>query len=183
MEWGLVPPWAEDRDDGGFINARAETLTEKPSFRDAFEGTGGAGRCLVLADGFYEWVETDDGKQPYRVTRADGEPFAMAGLWSRWEPPTEQTGLGDFAGSGPGGVDPVETFTIVTTEPNAVVAELHHRMAVILPPGREREWLTREAADAAELLRPYEGELDAYPVSTLVNDPANDTPEVAEPIY
>ena len=189
MEWGLVPPWADSRDDGGFINARAETVADKPSFRDAFRREGPGGRCLVLADGFYEWVETESGKQPYRVTLADERPFAMAGLWTPFEPATEQTGLGDFGAdaggdgpSDPGGPDPVETFTIVTTEPNATVAELHHRMAVVLPEDREREWLTAPADEAADLLEPYEGEMRAYPVSEAVNDPSNDTPAVTEPL-
>jgi len=190
MEWGLVPPWADSREDGGFINARAETVADKPSFREAFRRAEG-GRCLVLADGFYEWVETEDGKQPYRVTLADERPFAMAGLWTAFEPATEQTGLGEFGmGAGGGGSsdpgagepDPVETFTIVTTEPNATVAELHHRMAVVLPEGREREWLTAPAEEAAALLEPYDGEMQAYPVSEAVNDPGNDSPAVAEPL-
>jgi putative SOS response-associated peptidase YedK len=186
MEWGLVPPWADSRDDGGFINARAETVADKPSFREAFRREEG-GRCLVLADGFYEWVEEGGSKQPYRVTLADGRPFAMAGLWTAFEPATEQMGLSEFGtggGSDPNSSDPdsVETFTIVTTEPNATVAELHHRMAVVLPEGREREWLTAPAEEAADLLAPYEGEMRAYPVSEAVNDPSNDSPAVAEPL-
>lgn len=188
MEWGLVPPWADSRDEGGFINARAETVADKPSFRDAFRREEG-GRCLVLADGFYEWVEEDDGKQPYRVTLEGERPFAMAGLWTPFEPATEQTGLGEFGAGGDGstdpgagGPDPVETFTIVTTEPNATVADLHHRMAVVLPAGREREWLTATAEEAADLLEPYGGEMRAYPVPEAVNDPSNDTPAVAEPL-
>jgi len=186
MEWGLVPPWADSREDGGFINARAETIADKPSFRDAFRQDGPGGRCLVLADGFYEWVEGDGGKQPYRVTLADERPFAMAGLWTPFEPATEQTGLGDFGtatgGDGPAGPDPVQTFTVVTTEPNATVAELHHRMAVVLPEGREREWLHAPAEEAADLLGPYQGEMRAYPVSEAVNDPSNDVPAVVEPL-
>jgi len=181
MEWGLVPPWADSRDDGGFINARAETLADKPSFRDAYRRERG-GRCLVLADGFYEWVDADGTTRPYRVTLADGEPFAMAGLWTEWTPTTTQTGLGEFAGDGPDDPDPVRTFAVVTTEPNATVADLHHRMAVVLPPDREREWLTAPAGDAADLLGPYEGEMRAYRVSEAVNDPANDSPAVAEPV-
>lgn len=189
MEWGLVPPWADSRDDGGFINARAETVADKPSFRDAFRRAGPGGRCLVLADGFYEWVEENGGKQPYRVTIEGERPFAMAGLWTAFEPATEQVGLGEFGAGGngssdpgAGGPDPVETFTIVTTEPNATVAELHHRMAVVLPEGREREWLTASPDEAAGLLEPYEGEMRAYPVSEAVNDPSNDTPAVTEPL-
>jgi len=187
-EWGFVPPWADSKSDFGFINARAETLTEKPTFRDAFEQSSREGfqmgRCLVPADGFYEWVEGESGKQPYRVRRADDGLFAMAGLWAQWQPPTTQTGLDAFGSDGTGGADPdvVETFTIVTTEPNDVVADLHHRMAVILPDGREREWLTGDVEDVSELLCPYDGELEAYPVSSAVNDPANDSPALVEPV-
>ncbi len=196
FQWGLIPPWADDRSDGGMINARAETLAEKPSFRAAFEGieanreagdgTPGeaAGRCLVLADGFYEWAQTDRGKRPYRVTRVDGEPFAMAGLWTRWRPPDAQTGLGEFASESGPDADPdlVETFTIVTTEPNDVVADLHDRMAAILPAGREREWLDPEA-DAGYLLSPIDADkIRAYQVSRAVNDPSNDRPELVEEV-
>ncbi|NKE35425.1 SOS response-associated peptidase [Natronococcus sp. JC468] len=178
LEWGLVPSWADD-DSGGFINARAETVAEKPSFRGAYESR----RCLVPADGFYEWVETDDRKQPYRVALEDDRPFAMAGLWERWEPETTQTGLDAFGGGLEDDSDdgPLETFTIVTTEPNDLVAELHHRMAVILEPGREREWLT--ADDPRACLEPYPAdELRAYPVSTAVNDPGTDEPSLVEPL-
>lgn len=182
--WGLVPEWADD-DSTEFINARAETLEEKPSFRDAYtrsaerDGVPSAGRCLVLADGFYEWVEEDDGrKQPYYVTRRDGEPFAMAGLWSRWTPTTEQTDLASFGAGESADPDPVETFAIVTTEPNALVEKLHHRMAAILPRENEREWL----ADAEVPAPIDDGELRAYPVSTRVNSPANDGPELIEEV-
>jgi len=186
LEWGLIPSWADGRDDGGHINARAESLAEKPSFREAFHQTGGelaAGRCLVPADGFYEWVEEEGGKQPYRVTLDDERPFAMAGLWAQWRPPTTQTGLDSFGTDGDPETELVETFTVVTTEPNDLVADLHHRMAVILPENDHRRWLTAEADDAAELLRPYPSdEMRAYPVSTAVNDPANDSPSVVEPL-
>ncbi len=178
LEWGLVPSWADD-DRGGLINARAETIDEKPAFRDAYD----ARRCLVLADGFYEWVETASGKQPYRVAFVDDRPFAMAGLWERWESETTQTGLDAFGGGVAETDDegPLETFTIVTTEPNDLITDLHHRMAVILPPDREREWLS--AADPAELLEPYPADdMRAYPVSTAVNDPSVDEPSLIEPI-
>ena len=178
LEWGLIPHWVDDRADANRpINARAETVAEKRSFRDAYRNR----RCLVLADGFYEWQETDGGKQPYRVTLDNGEPFAMAGLWERWRPPQKQTGLGEFGDGEPTGeVDPVETFTIVTTEPNGVVGELHHRMAVVLQAGDERRWLD-DGDD--ELLRPYPDDgMTAYPVSTAVNDPSNDSPELVEEV-
>ena len=189
LEWGLVPSWADD-DSGGLINARAETIDEKPSFRDAYAQR----RCLVLADGFYEWVETDGRKQPYRVAFEDDRPFAMAGLYERWEPPepeTTQTGLGAFGG-GTGDTaegetveetGPVETFTIVTTEPNECVADLHHRMAVILAPDEEAIWLRGDPDEAAALLDPYpDDEMTVHPVSTRVNAPAVDAPDLIEPI-
>ncbi|THE63858.1 SOS response-associated peptidase [Salinadaptatus halalkaliphilus] len=181
FEWGLVPSWADDG-SGGMINARAETVDEKPSFREAYERR----RCLVPADGFYEWVETDDGKQPYRVTLEDERPFAMAGLWERWEPdePTTQAGLDAFGGGSEdaGGDDgPLETFTVVTTEPNELVGDLHHRMAVVLEPSAERRWL--EGEETGELLEPYPADdMRAYPVSTAVNDPSVDEPSLLEPV-
>ena len=178
LEWGLVPSWADD-ETGGLINARAETVAEKPSFRAAYERR----RCLVPADGFYEWVETDGGKRPYRIAFEDERPFAMAGLWERWEPETTQTGLDAFGGGveGAGDDGPLETFTVVTTEPNELVGELHHRMAVLLDPEDERRWLTED--DPRDLLEPYPADaMRAYPVSTAVNDPSNDDPSLVEPL-
>jgi len=187
LEWGLIPEWADERSDGGHINARAETLTEKASFREAFEQSGGefaAGRCLVPADGFYEWVNEEGGKQPYRVAFEDDRPFAMAGLWTQWQPPTTQTGLDAFSGGeATTESEIVESFTIITTEPNELVDELHHRMAVILSEDDHDRWLTGSTEDVRELLRPYpESEMRAYPVSTAVNDPGNDAPELIEPV-
>jgi putative SOS response-associated peptidase YedK len=212
LEWGFVPPWADRRAEFGFINARAETVAEKPTFRTAFAGSGATGaadtgavdepgevavgRCLVPADGFYEWVDGDTGagdgssdggrgdggSQPYRVRFEDDRLFAMAGLWARWQPPTTQTGLDAF-GDGPvdPDPDPVETFAVVTTEPNDLVADLHHRMAVILPREAETAWLRADADRALSLLEPYPAEgMSAYPVSEAVNDPSNDSPAVTE---
>ena len=180
MEWGLVPSWADDRSDHGYINARAETLSQKRSFADAYESR----RCLVPADGFYEWVSRDGGKQPYRVCLPDDALFAMAGLYERWEPPQRQTGLGEFGGSGADGGqdDVVETFTIVTTEPNEAVADLHHRMAVVLDPDEEGTWLHGSVDEAAQLLDPYDGPMRTYPVSTAVNSPDNDSPAIIEEV-
>ncbi|MFC6757708.1 MULTISPECIES: SOS response-associated peptidase [Haloarcula] len=180
MEWGLVPSFAEEKNDHGYINARAETLSEKRSFADAYESR----RCLVPADGMYEWVAEDGGKQPYRVALPDDDLFAMAGLYERWEPPQRQTGLGEFGASGDQGGqdDVVETFTIVTTEPNDTVADLHHRMAVILDPDEESQWLTGDTDTAAELLGPYDGPMRTYPISTAVNSPSNDSPDIIEPV-
>ena len=180
LEWGLVPTWADD-DHGGLINARAETVDEKPSFRDAYEARGECGRCLVLADGFYEWVEGDDGKRPYRVAFADDRPFAMAGLWTRREPETTQVGLEVFGDDADPEPDAIETFTIVTTEPNDLVADLHHRMATILAPGEERRWLAGDEPEG--VFDPYpSAEMCAYPVSRAVNSPGNDDPSLVEPL-
>ena len=197
MEWGLTPSWADESFD--LINARAETVREKRSFADAFERR----RCLVPADGFYEWVDGGgpdegnvraggSGKTPYRVAFEDDRPFAMAGLYGRWEPPepeTTQTGLGAFGGGSgdegdaDGSDGPVETFTVVTTEPNPLVADLHHRMAVILDSSEEETWLRGDPDEAAALLDPYPAdELTAYPVSTRVNSPGVDAPELIEPV-
>ena len=180
MEWGLIPAFADDRTDHGYINARAETLGEKRSFADAYESR----RCLVPADGMYEWVSEDGGKQPYRVALPDDALFAMAGLYERWEPPRRQTGLGEFTASGGGGGqdEVVETFTIVTTEPNETVAELHHRMAVILAPDEETEWLTGGVDTVDSLLDPYDGAMRRYPISTAVNSPSNDSPAIIEEV-
>ncbi|WP_430505846.1 SOS response-associated peptidase [Haloparvum sp. PAK95] len=177
LEWGLTPSWADERH--GHINARAETVDEKPAFEAAYESH----RCLVPADGFYEWVEQEGSKQPYRVAFEDDRPFAMAGLYERWTPPTTQTGLGDFGGGASTDEEPVESFTILTTEPNDLVADLHHRMAVILDPETEETWLHGTPEEAAELLEPYPATaMTAYPVSTRVNAAGNDGPELIEPV-
>ncbi|MBB6645437.1 SOS response-associated peptidase [Halobellus ruber] len=180
FKWGLIPSWADDAAVGNdLINARAETVEEKPSFAESFERR----RCLVPADGFYEWVREGAAKQPYRVAFDDDRPFAMAGLWDRWEPTHTQTGLGDFGGGGGASeADAVESFTVITTEPNDVVADLHHRMAVVLDPDEESTWLHGSTEEAAELLDPHPSEgWQAYPVSTRVNSPANDGPDLVEP--
>ena len=175
MEWGFTPSWADESFD--LINARAETVAEKRSFADAYESR----RCLVPATGFYEWTETATGKQPYRVAFEDDRPFAMAGVYERWQPPTRQAGLADFGADGSDvDDDPIETFAVVTTEPNDLVADLHHRMAVIVPPEREGDWLS--GVDDGGLFEPYDdAEMHAYPVSTAVNSPANDDPSLLEP--
>jgi putative SOS response-associated peptidase YedK len=176
LEWGLLPEWADEHDEG-HINARAETADEKPAFAEAYERR----RCLVPADGFYEWADRGDRKRPYRVAYEDDRPFAMAGLWERWTPETQQTGLDAFGSDGAdhGEADPVETFTVLTTEPNAVVEPLHHRMAVILDPDEERAWL--DGADVSLDPAPADG-FRSYPVSTAVNNPANDSPELLRPV-
>ena len=190
MTWGLTPSWAEEPFE--LINARAETVREKRSFADAYESR----RCLVPADGFYEWVDEGDGsgKRPYRVAFEDDRPFAMAGLYERWVPPepeTTQTGLGAFGGGTAGGSDVEsgdddrvrETFTVVTTEPNDLVADLHHRMAVILAPDEETQWLHGDPDTVTDLLDPYPAtEMGTYPVSTRVNAAGTDGPDLIEPV-
>ncbi|MFD1589124.1 SOS response-associated peptidase [Halorientalis brevis] len=162
FDWGFMPRWA-DADDQGFINARAETAHEKPAFSDAWESRP----CLVLSSGFYEWKETGRGrKQPYRVSREDDLAFAMAGLWQRWEDDGDRR----------------QTVTILTTDPNELVEPLHDRMAVVLPREAETTWLTAGPDERADLCRPYPNDdLDAYPISTAVNDPSNDSPAIVEP--
>ncbi len=176
LEWGLIPRWADDSATR-HINARSETVAEKPAFTDAYENR----RCLVPSNGFYEWVEEGTEKQPYRVAFEDDRPFAMAGLWERWTPTTRQTGLGDFGG----GVkekaenNPIETFTVLTTEPNEVVEPLHHRMAVILEQSSEDAWLAGEAISCEPT--PADA-FHAYPVSEAVNNPKHDSVELIQPI-
>ncbi len=162
LEWGLLPHWAEDPDDGPRpINARSETAAEKPMFRDAFEKR----RCLLLADGFYEWKGNRGSKQPYRIERPDREPYAYAGLWDTWEQNGETIG----------------TCTILTTEANDVVADIHDRMPVILQRGDERSWLNGAGVDdIRSMCQPYPGDLRAYPVSKQVNNPQNDSPHLLE---
>ncbi|MFC4358927.1 SOS response-associated peptidase [Halobium salinum] len=183
FEWGLVPTWAETKSDAGFINARSETVREKRSFAEAFERR----RCLVPADGFYEWTETDSGKQPYRVAFEDDRPFAMAGIWERWHPKARQSGLAEFGQGGADDPDPestvVETFAVLTTEPNATVSGLHDRMAVVLAPDEEDAWLDADPDAAGALLDPYPDDaMHAYPVSTRVNSPRNDDPSLVEAV-
>ncbi len=178
FKWGLTPEWADS--EQGHINARSETVRQKRSFADAYESR----RCLVPLDGFYEWVDTGDGKRPYRVAFEDDRPFAVAGLWERWEEPTRQTDIAEFGSDGANeDSTALETFTILTTEPNDLISELHHRMAVMLPPERESEWLSAASEEVAALLEPYpDDELTAYPVSERVNSPANDNPSLIDPL-
>jgi len=166
--WGLVPSWAKEVSTGGrLINARAETVAEKPSFRAAFKSR----RCLVPADGFYEWTKVSGGKQPHHIRFAHRGPFAFAGLWERW--------THDDA-------DPVESCTILTTEANELMVPLHHRMPVILPVQQYGVWLEgdpRKPDITETLLVPYPSEgMEAVPVSTVVNSVANDDPRCLDPI-
>lgn len=166
LRWGLVPSWAKDPSIGNrMINARAETAPDKPAFRSAFRRR----RCLVPADGFYEWRKAGARKQPYYVRMADGRPFAFAGLWERWE--------------GPDGA--VVSCALLTTGPNDLLAPIRDRMPVILSPADYGAWLDPEGRDPAKLLpllRPYPpGAMTAYPVRPLVNNPAADDSRCIEP--
>ncbi len=166
LKWGLIPSWADGPGIGNkMINARAETVSEKPSFRKAFKDR----RCLILTDGFYEWQRTPDGKQPYYIRMKDGSPFAFAGLWEAWRDEEE-----------------IRSCTIITTKANELVGEVHHRMPVILPPEDYELWLDPEFEEKealTSLLRPYtSGDMEAYPVSRWVNSPSNNAPDCIESV-
>lgn len=172
VQWGLVPSWSKDPSIGArMINARAETAPEKPSFRAAFKRR----RCLVPASGFYEWKKLDKRKQPYYITMDNGQPFGFAGLWEFWQ------GADGSA---------LETCTILTTEPNELMAELHNRMPVIVAPEDYAMWLgsgeeetPRELDQLQHLLRAYPaGAMQAVPISTYVNSPHNEGPTCIEPL-
>jgi putative SOS response-associated peptidase YedK len=163
--WGLIPSWAKDPAIGNrMINARGETLGEKPSFRAAYKRR----RCLIVTDGFYEWVKIpgQKAKQPHYITLADQKPFAFAGLWEQWYSPDGSE---------------IKSATIITTNPNEMMAKLHNRMPVILDPADYDRWLTpaeRRPNQLNDLLVPYPTEkMTHYPVSTRVNNPRNDVPE------
>ena len=167
MRWGLVPPWAADPSVGArMINARAETVAEKPAFRSAYR----ARRCLVPADGFYEWRTEADGKQPYRVVRRDRAPFAFAGLWEIW------TGHGEGSA--------LETFTIVTTEANDTIAHIHHRMPVMLfDRSAFATWLQGDPAAVGDLLGSGDpAVIEAFAVDRRVGNVRNDDPDLATPV-
>jgi putative SOS response-associated peptidase YedK len=166
FRWGLVPSWAKDSSMGAkLINARSETVEEKPSFRDAFRRR----RCVIPADGFYEWARDGRGKkQPYYFRMRDDRPFGFAGLWERWEREGQV----------------INSCAILTTEANEVLRPVHDRMPVILHPHDYALWLEggeREQALLRELLRPYPaGEMVTHPVSALVNSPSNNGAELIE---
>lgn len=172
MRWGLVPSWAKEKKIGNsLINARAETVGEKPAFRSAFQRR----RCLIPADGFYEWKRSrpEDGpapkggtKTPYFIHLKSDEPFVFAGLWEFW--PAEK----------------LETFTILTTTPNEVMTPLHDRMPVILSEDRAKRWTDPDTTphELRAMLAPFDSEqMDAYPVSTAVNSPRNESPDLILP--
>ena len=174
LRWGLIPAWAKEPNIGyKLINARSETAHEKPSFRAAFR----ARRCLIPADGFYEWKRQGKTKQPWLIGLKEGAAFAFAGLWESWTVPAGLALTGSLAELAPG--DALETCTILTTEANAALAPIHPRMPVILPPEAYVPWLAGDAVPLA----PYPAEaMHAHPVSTLVNKPANDDARCVEPV-
>ena len=167
--WGLIPSWAKEPSIGSrMINARSETLIEKPSFRSAFRRR----RCLIPASGFYEWQPSKEqkSKTPMYIQLKSGKPFAFAGLWERWDSPEGSTIL---------------SCTIITTEPNELLASIHNRMPVILSPQSYPLWLDPGEPPVPalmDLLRPFPAdEMRAYPVSKLVNSPGNDQPALIKP--
>ena len=168
MRWGLIPSWAKDASIGNrMINARGETVAQKPSFRNALQRR----RCLVLADGFYEWQEAGKSKRPMRIVLKSGEPFAFAGLWESWRSPEGET---------------VRSCTIVTTAANDLLRPIHERMPVILPRELEEFWLDGDVTDSAALtdvLAPYPDEaMEFFQVSPLVNKAANNGPDLIVPV-
>jgi len=170
VQWGLIPEWSKDATGGSkMINARSETATTKPAFRDAFRKR----RCLIPADGFFEWETiTQKVKQPWHISRANGELLAFAGLWESWHDPEAEA--------------PVETCTILTTDANQFMSEIHDRMPVILSPDDWKQWLNPELQSPEPLLpllKPApEDWLVRVPVSTLVNNPKNETPDCLKPV-
>jgi len=168
MRWGLIPSWASDSSGAArMINARSETAGTKPAFRDPLTNR----RCLIPADGFYEWQRTGKVKQPYCFEVNDGELFAFAGIWDRWTDQNRNT---------------VETCSILTTSPNAVTSFVHDRMPVILVPDSYDIWLDpgmRDVTTASELLKPYDAQfMRSYPISTRINHVGNDDEECSAPV-
>jgi putative SOS response-associated peptidase YedK len=168
LRWGPIPSWAKDANIGNrLINARADTVAAKPSFRSAFKRR----RCLVPADGFYEWKRDGKVKQPFFIHRKDEEPFAFAGLWERWENPEDGK--------------EVQSCSLITTEANELMAPIHDRMPVILAESAYDRWLDLDepVSDLQSLLKPFPAnELAAYPISTYVNSPKNQGPKCIEPV-
>jgi putative SOS response-associated peptidase YedK len=167
LKWGLIPSWAKDPAIGNkMINARAETLQEKPSFRTALAKR----RCLIPADAYYEWKKEASGKQPYLFHRRDDGLFSFAGLWEEWKAPDGER---------------IQSCTIITTEPNDLAATVHNRMPAILDRNAEALWLDPAARipDLVQLLGPYpEDEMEAYAVSKAVNSPGKDEAEMIKPM-
>lgn len=170
LKWGLIPSWAKDSSIGNkMINARAETLQEKPSFKNSLKNR----RCLIFADGFFEWkqIPGEKRKVPYFIKLKSGGPFTFAGLWDKWK---------DDAGN------LIHSTTIITTEPNELMSAIHNRMPVILPADLREEWLSNNLSNTEILqsyLKPYDKEeMEAYEISGLVNNPAYDSEECIIPL-
>ena len=181
MRWGLIPFWSKDGKTGDrLINARSESLVVKTSFRKPFEKQ----RCLIPADGYYEWQQSGLDKTPFRFTMADNRFFCMAGLWEHWIRPHEEGELG-LDDTGPSISQVIETFTIITCEPNLMAAKVHNRMPVIISPERYTWWLDTNRTDhqlLLPLLRPYSAEnMACCRVSKLVNNAKHDTPDCLQP--
>jgi putative SOS response-associated peptidase YedK len=165
FKWGLIPFWAKEKAPG-LINARAETVDIKPSFKQSLKSR----RCLIPADGFYEWKKEGTGKRPYRINLKNGDVFAFAGLWDTWTSPKGET---------------INSCTIITTSANTMMEPIHSRMPVILPKEAEETWLHADTGilTLKGLLKPYRSEfMESYEVSTRVNNFRNDIPEVLEPL-
>jgi putative SOS response-associated peptidase YedK len=165
LRWGLIPAWANDPSIGSSnINAQAETVHRMPAFRAAFRKR----RCLVPADGFYKWRVTNEEREPYRFTMPDGAPFAMAGLWERWDR----------------GEETIESFAIVVTVANEYIRPVHDRMPAILDPSTANEWLESEGSTIPMALLQYHptAEMRFYPVSKRVDDPTNDDASIIKPL-
>lgn len=168
LKWGLIPSWSKDPAIGNrMINARAETLAEKPSFKHPLRRK----RCLIVADGFFEWKKEGTQKIPMYIFLKDQKPFVFAGLWDTWTSPEGKK---------------ISTCTIITTEPNEFMKKIHNRMPVILPKERIEDWLDRSIENEHQvlpLLQPYpEKEMDAYEVSRFVNSPTNNSPACVEKV-
>jgi putative SOS response-associated peptidase YedK len=168
LRWGLIPYWAKEASIGNrMINARSESVAEKPAYRWSFRKQ----RCLIPTDGFYEWKKEGKAKQPFFIHRKDGKPFAFAGLWARWKDP--EKGL-------------LDTFTILTTDANDLIRPLHDRMPVILDPKDFDLWLDPAIEDQERLqplLTPFDpGQMETFPVSRAVNSPAHDAADCIAPL-
>lgn len=168
LKWGLIPPWAKDEKIGyKMINARAETAAEKPSFKKALRQK----RCLVVADSFYEWQRSGDKKIPMLIKMKSGEPFAFAALWETWQSPNGKK---------------VNSCTILTTEPNSLMEKIHDRMPVVLTKEEEDIWLDPKVNDPetlSKLMKPFNpSKMEAYEVSSAVNSPKNNSPELIEKV-
>lgn len=168
VNWGLIPSWSKEPSTGhSLINARSETVTEKPSFRSAYRHR----RCIVPANGYYEWQKTGDkSKQPWYITSPNGTPLSFAGLWEHWQSPDGSE---------------IETFAILTTHANELTYPIHDRMPVILQTDSLSQWLSHSSKldELSKLLQPFPSVmLDCYAVNTLVNNPRNNGPELISPV-